>query len=126
VGAASTTPGRVGTARRLGFGKRDGEVYVCRNQWWNPLKKSDRLEPGGCGPGWQFAACLYNRGGWLQAGGVVGLGVAMKDCGVVATWAAGEKLGTDPVNRFAVNVGTVFGSPSCRPAWPMAARHVVC
>jgi hypothetical protein len=38
VGAASTTTGRVGTARRPGSGKRDGEVYECRNQWWNPLK----------------------------------------------------------------------------------------
>ena len=38
VGAASTTTGRVGTARRPGSGKHDGEVYECRNQWWNPLK----------------------------------------------------------------------------------------
>jgi hypothetical protein len=38
VGAALTTTGRVGTARRLGSGKRDGKVYECRNQWWNPLK----------------------------------------------------------------------------------------
>ncbi len=28
----------LGTARRGGPGKRDGQVYVCRNQWWNPLK----------------------------------------------------------------------------------------
>jgi hypothetical protein len=38
VRAASTTTGRVGTARRPGSGKQDGEVYECRNQWWNPLK----------------------------------------------------------------------------------------
>src|ERR671910_129529 len=38
VGAASTTTGRAGTARRPGSGKQDGEVYECRNQWWNPLK----------------------------------------------------------------------------------------
>jgi hypothetical protein len=43
VGAALTTPGRVGTSRRPGFGKQDLEVYECRNQWWNPLKKMDRL-----------------------------------------------------------------------------------
>jgi hypothetical protein len=30
--AALTTPGRIGTARRCGFGKRDEKVYV-RNQW---------------------------------------------------------------------------------------------
>jgi hypothetical protein len=38
VGAALTTTGRVGTARRPGSGKRDGKVYECRNQWSNPLK----------------------------------------------------------------------------------------
>jgi hypothetical protein len=38
VGAASTTPRRVGTARQPGPGKQDGEVYERRNQWWNPLK----------------------------------------------------------------------------------------
>jgi len=51
VGAALTTPGRVSTARWPGSGKRDREVYECRNQWWNPLKSMDRLEPGGSGPG---------------------------------------------------------------------------
>jgi hypothetical protein len=38
VGAAPTTTGRAGTARRPGPGKRDGEAYECRNQWWNPRK----------------------------------------------------------------------------------------
>ena len=38
MGAALTTAGRVGTARRPGFVKRDGKVYECRNQWSNPLK----------------------------------------------------------------------------------------
>jgi hypothetical protein len=61
VGAASTTPGRAGTARRSGSGKQGGEAYGCRNQWWNPLKTLDRLEPGGCGRGWQRAGAFYNR-----------------------------------------------------------------
>jgi hypothetical protein len=38
VGAALTTTEQVGTARRPGSGKQDGTVYVCRNQWWNPLR----------------------------------------------------------------------------------------
>ena len=38
MGAAPTTTRRVGTARRPGPGKQDGQVYECRNQWWNPLK----------------------------------------------------------------------------------------
>ena len=50
MGAALTTTGRVGTARRPGSGKRDGKVYECRNQWSNPLKSMNRLQPGGYGP----------------------------------------------------------------------------
>ena len=38
VGAALTTPGRAGTARWSGSGKRDGKVYV-RNQRLTPLKR---------------------------------------------------------------------------------------
>jgi hypothetical protein len=49
VGAALTTTERVGTARRLGSAKRDGTVYECRNQWWNPLKSVRQLQPGRCG-----------------------------------------------------------------------------
>jgi hypothetical protein len=36
VGAALTTPGRVGTARRRGSGQRDEKVYA-RNQCLTPL-----------------------------------------------------------------------------------------
>jgi hypothetical protein len=50
----------------------------------------------------------------------------MKNCGVVVDRPAGEKLGTDPVDRSVVNVGTAFGSPSSRSARPGAARRVVC
>jgi hypothetical protein len=50
----------------------------------------------------------------------------VKACGVAVDRPAGEKLGTDPVDRSAVNVGTIFESPSCRPAGSAAARHVVC
>ena len=39
MGAALTTTGRVGTARRPGSGKQDGKVHECRNQWLNPLKR---------------------------------------------------------------------------------------
>jgi len=39
AGAALTTPGRLGTTRRVGSGKQDGTVYECRNQRWNPLKR---------------------------------------------------------------------------------------
>jgi hypothetical protein len=36
------------------------------------------------------------------------------------------KPGTDPVERSAVNVGTISWSPPCRSARPVAARHAVC
>ena len=38
AGAALTTTGRAGTARRPGSGKQGGKAYECRNQWSNPLK----------------------------------------------------------------------------------------
>ena len=53
-------------------------------------------------------------------------GATVKACGVAVDRPAGEKLGTDPVERSVVNVGTAFESPTCRPARPAAARHVVC
>jgi hypothetical protein len=53
-------------------------------------------------------------------------GATVKACGVAVDRPAGEKLGTDPVNRFVVNVGTVVRSPSYPPARRGAARHAVC
>jgi hypothetical protein len=46
IGAALTTTGRIGTARRSGSGKRDETVYV-RNQRSNTSQTSLQLEPGG-------------------------------------------------------------------------------
>jgi hypothetical protein len=48
VGAALTTTGRTGTARRSGSGKRDEKVYV-RNQRLKASQASRQLEPGGSG-----------------------------------------------------------------------------
>jgi hypothetical protein len=50
VGAALTTTGRTGTARRSGSGKRDEEVYV-RNQCLKAPQSSRQLESGGSGLG---------------------------------------------------------------------------
>jgi len=84
VGAALTTPGRFGTARRAGSGKRDGTVYECRNQRWNPLKRMRRLEPGGSGPdssarspGSHGGRLLVGRGSRLQEATVKACGVAV-------------------------------------------------
>ena len=127
MGAASTTTGRAGTARRLGPGKRDGEVYECRNQWWNPLKRcagSNLVDVG--------RYCSASVASWCEGtdsgvdGGNVGLEVTVNVCGVAVAWAAGEKLGAYPVDRFMVNVGTVVEPPSCRSSRPATARHAVC
>jgi hypothetical protein len=55
AGAAPTTTRRVGTARRSGLGKQGRKAKRAVNQWWNPLKSSSRLQPGGCGPSRQRA-----------------------------------------------------------------------
>jgi hypothetical protein len=49
VGAALTTTGRAGTARRLGSGKQGGKVHE-RNQRQSPSSENRRLQPGGYGP----------------------------------------------------------------------------
>ena len=51
AGAALTTTGRAGTARRPGSGKQGGKAYECRNQWSNPLKSrtgSNLVDMGRC------------------------------------------------------------------------------
>lgn len=99
-------------------------MYECRNQWWNPLKKYDRLlnlvDGRVCSAPNLLTTGRDGLGEWLAPG------ATMKNCGVVVDRPAGEKLGTDPVDRSAVNVGTVLGSPPFRPARPGAARHTVC
>ena len=123
MGAALTTPGRSSTARQPRSGKQDGEVYECRNQWWNPLKSvgpAVNLVDGRDGSATDLPTTGRDGLGTLVPGATV------KACGVAVDRPAGEKLGTDPVNRSAVNVGTVLGSPPLRPARSEAARHVVC
>jgi hypothetical protein len=102
-------------------------VYDCRNQWWNPLKRcagSNLVDQGrDCG------VSVFSYCGMADSGvdrGKVGPEVTVKVCGVAVARAAGEKLGTHPVYRLVVNVGTVLGSPPWRRSRPLAARHAVC
>ena len=53
VGAAPTTTGRVGTARRPGPGKQDGKVYVLQEPMVEPPQESNRLEIWRIGAGQQ-------------------------------------------------------------------------
>ena len=89
-------------------------MYECRNQWWNPLKKCDRLRNLVDGRDCSAPNLLTTGRGGLGGGSLLWPGATMKVCGVVVDRPAGEKLGTDPVDRSAVNVGTVLGSPNRR------------
>ena len=92
-----------------------------------PPQVGIRLEPGGSGPVVQCVDRLEGEGSDSVVDfAKVGAGVTVKVCGVAVARAAGEELGTDPVHRLVVNVGTVVGSPFRRPARLATARHVVC
>ena len=85
-------------------------MYERRNQWWNPLKKCDRLEI------WRMAGMAV-RCDSLQPGGTASVprapGATVEVLRIAVDRPAGEKLGTDPVDRSVVNVGTVLSSPTC-------------
>jgi hypothetical protein len=108
VGAAPTTTGRAGTARRPGSGKQDEKVYE-RNQrqspvslmpaptWWiwagmqrTPLERRRRLRSRlvRCRPGGHGEGLRRTRGE-----------------------AAGAQLDTSLVDRLVVNAGTVATLP---------------
>jgi len=108
VGAAPTTPGRFGTARQAGPGKRDGEVYVCRNQWWNPLKEGTGSNLVDAGRAATHAVCWAPT---LSVGFVRLLGGHGEGLRRSRGEVAGEELGTDPVERLVVNVGSLAGLP---------------
>jgi hypothetical protein len=107
--AASTTTGRVGTARRPGPGKRDGEVYVSGTSggtpsrstpartWW--IRAGQQRTPAGQPAGDSEAGCCGRTGGHGEG--------LRRSHGEVA----GEELGTHPVNGCVVNVGTVPRPP---------------
>jgi hypothetical protein len=81
--AALTTPGRAGTARRCGFGKRDEKLYA-RNQCLTPRNcpagsnladlGRDAVHATGCGG--DFEAGVFKAGGEATVK-VCGVGVAM-------------------------------------------------
>jgi hypothetical protein len=106
VGAALTTPGRISIARWCGSGKRDEEGYA-RNQREYVLRKVNRLQPGGYGPG-VVRTCFVPAGrelpGRLVDVGPGGHGEVLRDNHGDAT---GTELGSSFIERTSVNVGTV-------------------
>ena len=98
MGAAPTTTGRVGTARRRGARQARRRGVRRRNQWWNPLKwnaGSNLVDLGRSAVRarhrWWRATSCRSRVGWLGGHGE-GLRRSRGE-------AAGEELGADPVER---------------------------
>ena len=76
-----------------------------------PPQGQNRLQPGGYGP--DRSARLGQVGpGDSEAGGTGRWGGHDEGLRRSRGDAAGEKLGASPVERSAVNVGTILGSPS--------------
>ena len=108
VGAALTTTGRVGTARRPGSGKRDGKVQAELNQWSTPRKSragSNLVDMGRAAAHARLSAGQRDS----DAGEVVRPGGHEEGLRRRRGEAAGEKLGTAPVNRCVGNVGKAPG-----------------
>jgi hypothetical protein len=110
VGAALTKPGRAGTARRLGLGERDGEVYGKGTSYGTPFRVrtgSNLVDVGRAAVHALVWGRLLDRFKVDRSGGH---GECLRRS---RGEAAGEQLGADPVERSMVNVGTTVGSPSC-------------
>jgi hypothetical protein len=110
VGAAPTTTGQARTARWPGSGKRDGKVQAELNQWSTPRKSrtgSNLVDMGRAA----VHACLRTGQRDSDAGELDRPGGHAEGLRRRRGEAAGEKLGTAPVNRDVGNVGTLPGLP---------------
>jgi hypothetical protein len=134
LGAGGSSPDHDGTGRycqmaRARQARREGAARA--NQWLNPLKRgigSNLADLGreavhACPDGWATPASEFR--GW-RGGHGEGLRCTRGE-------AAGEKLGAAPVDRSAMNVGTILGLPvddgqaRCRllaPGWGGASGVV--
>jgi hypothetical protein len=91
AGAALTTTGRAGTARRCGSGKRDEKVHV-RNQWLKPRKSSTGSNLADMGRG-AVRDRRREAGSTLRPVGFAGEEATVKDCGVAVAMLPGQELG---------------------------------
>ena len=91
AGAALTTTGRAGTARRCGSGKQDEKVHE-RNQWLKPRKSSTGSNLADMGR--DAVRDLRREAGLtLQPVGFAGEEATVKDCGVAVAMLPGQELG---------------------------------
>jgi hypothetical protein len=95
-----------------------------RNQRSNPLKSGTGSNLVDMGRTAVHASVQIGRGD-SEAGQVGRLGGHEESLRRTRGEAAGEQLGTSPVNRLVVNVGTIPDRPHLRPAWVVAGRLVV-
>ena len=116
--AALTTPGRTGTARRCGFGKRGGKAYV-RNQRVKPLNRPTNSNLADMG----WVAVRTDRrmpvGNSLPELMPFRREATVKAHGVVVAMPLGQSWAPTPPTGGVVNVGTV----RCRPRLVQPARE---
>lgn len=118
---AASSPDKAGTAQycQMGRARRARSKGVTEvNQRLNPLKRGNRLQPGGYGPG---SSARQSLAAWLatpkpacDAGGEAWGEGLRRTLGE----AAAAELGADPIDRDMVNVGTILGSP-----FPSCCQH---
>lgn len=109
MGAASTTTGRAGTARRPGARQARRSGVRVQKPAVEPPQVERRLEPGGSGPvSSARPAARRATSGRSRVGRPGGHGEGLRRS---RGEAAGEELGTNPVERSVVNVGTTPASP---------------
>ena len=89
VGAAPTTPGRFGTARRAGFGKQDQKVERRVNQWVKPRKKSAGSKLVDMGRGAARDPRVGGCGSTPKPSEAVGGEATLKGCGVGVAMLSG-------------------------------------
>jgi hypothetical protein len=98
VGAALTTTGRVGTARRPGSGKQDGKVYELQEPVVEPPQGQNRLQPGGYGPDRSARPGEFCSGDSVSPRSAIGREAMGKDCGVPMAMLQGKSWAPHPSN----------------------------
>jgi hypothetical protein len=96
VGAAPTTTGRVGTARRPGPGKQDGKVHVLQEPVVEPPQERNRLEIWRIGAGQQRTSYQQRGRATRTPVEVAGQEATGKVCGVPVARLPGNSWAPTP------------------------------
>ena len=98
MGAALTTTGRVGTARRPGSGKQDGKVYELQEPVVEPPQGQNRLQSGGYGPDRSARPSEVCSDDSVSPRSWIGREAMGKDCGVPMAMLQGKSWAPHPSN----------------------------